>query len=187
MTHRLQNQHVAILATDGFEQAELQGPLELLTEAGADVCIVSPKGNSIQGMHHGEKGDTFDVDMDIESAKPDDFDALVIPGGLMNPDELRSNSEAVALVRKFHAAGKLIAAICHGPWVLIDAGLAYGRKLTSYPSIQTDIRNAGGIWVDKEVVVDRGIITSRNPDDVPAFSEAIMGALEASLAPVPVH
>jgi protease I len=187
MTHRLQNQHVAILAADGFEQAELQGPLERLTEAGADVCIISPKGDCIQGMHHAEKGDSFDVDMNIDSAKPDDFSALVIPGGLMNPDELRANPEAVAFVRKFHAEGKPIAAICHGPWVLIDAGLAHGRKLTSYPSIQTDIRNAGGIWVDQQVVVDRGIITSRNPDDVPAFTEAIMDALESAPVPVPVY
>ncbi len=181
MNPKLLNQRIAIFATDGFEQIELQGPLVRLSEAGATVNIVAPKGDRIQGMKHAEKGDQFDVDLHIDDAKVEEFAALVIPGGLMNPDELRSTPEAVDFVRRFAATGKLVAAICHGPWVLIEAGLVKGRKLTSYPSIQTDMRNAGGTWVDEEVVVDRGIITSRKPADVPAFCDAIIEAMAGAV------
>jgi protease I len=170
MSTQLQEKRVAILATDGFEQAELEEPMNALKEAGADVSIVSPKSGKIQGMRHADKGDEFKVDLALNKAKPEDFDALVLPGGLMNPDELRSTPAAVDFVRAFGEAGKPIAAICHGPWVLIEAGLVRGRTLTSWPAIQTDIKNAGGNWVDKEVVVDNGLVTSRKPDDIPAFN-----------------
>lgn len=170
MSNQLENKRVAILATDGFEQSELEEPLNALEEAGADVSIVSPKPDKIQGMQHADKGDTFDVDLSLDDANPEDFDALMLPGGLMNPDELRSNPAAVAFVRAFGVSGKPIAAICHGPWVLIEAGLVRGRKLTSWPAIQTDVKNAGGNWVDQEVVVDNGLVTSRSPKDLPAFN-----------------
>jgi len=187
MNAKLLNQRIAILATDGFEQIELQGPLERLAEAGATVNIVAPSGNHIQGMKHAEKGDQFEVDLHIADARVEEFAALVIPGGLLNPDSLRATPEAVEFVREFAAAGKPIAAICHGPWVLIEAGLVEGRRLTSYPSIQTDVRNAGGTWVDEEVVVDGGLITSRKPADVPAFCDAIIEAVAAgTLASAPV-
>lgn len=170
MSNQLENKRVAILATDGFEQSELEEPLTALEEAGADVTIVSPKPDTIQGMQHADKGEVFDVDLPLDSANPDDFDALMLPGGLMNPDELRSNPAAVEFVRAFGAAGKPIAAICHGPWILIEAGLVRGRRLTSWPNIQTDVKNAGGEWVDEEVVVDNGLVTSRSPKDLPAFN-----------------
>lgn len=181
MEFKLLNKRIAILATNGFEQIELEGPLKRLTAEGATVSIVSPKGNRIQGMKHADKGDQFDVDLHIGDVQVEEFAALVIPGGLMNPDELRSTPEAVDLVRRFAAAGKPVAAICHAPWVLIEAGLVAGRLLTSYPSIETDVRNAGGAWVDDEVVEDRGIITSRKPSDVPAFCEAIINAVAGEM------
>jgi protease I len=170
MSNQLENKRVAILATDGFEQSELEEPLGALEEAGADVSIVSPKSGKIQAMRHADKGDIFDVDLPLDEAKAENFDALVLPGGLMNPDELRSTPAAVEFVRAFGQTGKPIAAICHGPWVLIEAGLVKGRRLTSWPAIKTDVRNAGGNWVDEEVVVDNGLVTSRKPDDIPAFN-----------------
>lgn len=170
MSTQLKEKKVAILAADGFEQAELEEPMNALKDAGATVSIVSPKSGQIQGMNHADKGDKFDVDLELDDAKADDFDALLVPGGLMNPDELRSTPKAVSFVRSFAEAGKPIAAICHGPWVLIEAGLVKGSKLTSWPAIQSDIKNAGGEWVDEEVVVDNGLVTSRKPDDIPAFN-----------------
>jgi protease I len=170
MSTSLLNKRVAILAADGFEQAELADPMKALEQAGANVSIVSPQSGKIQGMHHADKGDKFDVDILLKGAKPEDFDALMIPGGLMNPDTLRSTPEAVEFVKGFATAGKPIAAICHGPWLLIEAGIVRGRKLTSWPAIQTDVKNAGGNWVDEEVVVDNGLVTSRKPDDIPAFN-----------------
>lgn len=170
----LANKKVAVLAADGFEQVELEGPVEALQEAGAEVKIVSPSGGVIQGMHHADKGDQFPVDIVLDEVRPQDFDALVLPGGLINPDTLRSNPMAVDLVRAFAEDGKPIGAICHGPWLLVEAGLVKGRTLTSWPAIKTDIRNAGGRWVDEEVVVDHGFVTSRKPDDVPAFSSALI-------------
>ena len=166
MSTSLVNKRVAILAADGFEQSELAEPMKALEEAGATVSIVSPNADKIQGMHHAEKGDHFNVDIPLENAKADEFDALLLPGGLMNPDTLRSTPKAVEFVKSFGQAGKPIAAICHGPWVLIEAGLVRGRKLTSWPAI----KNAGGNWVDQEVVVDNGLVTSRKPDDIPAFN-----------------
>ncbi|HEY3898140.1 MAG TPA: type 1 glutamine amidotransferase domain-containing protein [Chthoniobacter sp.] len=174
MSTRLNQKRVAILAADGFEQAELEEPMNALKEAGAEVSIVSPKAGKIQGMHHADKGDQFPVDITLNRAKPDDFDAVLLPGGLMNPDELRSTPAAVKFVRAFGVAGKPIAAICHGPWVLIEAGLVRGRTLTSWPAIQSDLKNAGGTWVDKEVVVDHGLVTSRKPDDIPAFNRKMI-------------
>jgi protease I len=170
MSTTLNQKRVAILATNGFEQAELEEPMNALKEAGATVSIVSPQSGEIQGMRHADKGDKFPVDIVLNKAKPEEFDALMLPGGLMNPDELRSTPEAVKFVRSFGQAGKPIAAICHGPWLLIEAGLVTGRKLTSWPAIQTDVKNAGGNWVDEEVVVDNGLVTSRKPDDIPAFN-----------------
>lgn len=174
MSNPLLNKRIAILAADGFEQAELEQPMIALEEAGATVSIVSPKAGQIQGMNHAEKGDKFDVDLPLKNARPAEFDGLLIPGGLMNPDELRSTPEAVSFARAFAESGKPIAAICHGPWVLIEAGIAKGRKLTSWPAIQTDLRNAGANWVDQEVVVDQGLVTSRKPDDIPAFNEKMI-------------
>ena len=174
MNHELSNKKVAILAADGFEQVELAKPKEALEEAGAEVSIVSPKGGKIQGMNHAEKGDLFPVDLALADAKSENFDALMIPGGLINPDTLRSTPEALKFTRSFFEAGKPVAAICHGSQVLIDAGLVKGRTLTSWPAIKTDIRNAGGNWVDKEVVVDNGLVTSRKPDDIPAFNRKMI-------------
>jgi protease I len=174
MSTQLEKKRVAILAADGFEQAELEEPMNALKEAGAEVSIVSPKEGKIQGMKHADKGDKFDVDLPLDDADPEDFDAVLVPGGLMNPDELRSTPTAVKFVRAFGEAGKPIAAICHGPWVLIEAGLVKGRRLTSWPAIQSDIKNAGGQWVDEEVVVDNGLVTSRKPDDIPAFNEKMI-------------
>jgi protease I len=174
MNTKLANKKVAILVTDGFEQSELQGPMEALVQAGAEAKIVSPKAGLIQGMRHADKGDRFAVDIELDDARPEDFDALLIPGGLLNPDSLRANPLAVDFVRAFAEDGKVVGAICHGPWLLVEAGLVRGRTLTSWPAIQTDIRNAGGRWVDREVVVDHGIVTSRKPDDIPAFSKALI-------------
>jgi len=174
MKTSLNNKRVAILAADGFEQVELQEPLNALKQAGAEVSIVSPKKGSILGMNHLEKGDEFDVDISLDIANAEDFDALLIPGGLVNPDTLRSDVQAVDFVRNFADAGKPIAAICHAPWVLIEAGIIEGRTLTSWPAIKSDIRNAGGEWIDSEVVVDQGLVTSRKPDDLKAFNAKVI-------------
>lgn len=170
MNDQLLNKRVAILVTDGVEQAELEGPLHALEDAGAIPIIVSLKHGKFQAMHHADKGDEFEVDETLDHAKAVDFDALLIPGGLLNPDTLRSTKEAVAFVRDFANAGKPIAAICHGPWLLIEAGIVEGRRLTSWPAIQTDVKNAGGEWVNEPVVVDNGLVTSRMPADIPAFN-----------------
>ena len=174
MSGPLSGKQVAILVADGFEQVEMTKPREALKDAGAEVKIVSTKSGKIQGMNHADKGDKFDVDLTLDDANPEDFDALMIPGGLMNPDELRSTPEATDFARAFFDAGKPVAAICHGPWVLIDAGVVEGRTLTSWPAIQTDVKNAGGTWVDEEVVVDNGLVTSRKPDDIPAFNKKMI-------------
>ncbi len=170
MSITIRNKKVAILATDGFEQVELQSPLDALKAAQAVVSIISLKPGQITGMNHMEKGDPVDVTDTVDHVSADDFDALVIPGGLYNPDALRSSPAAVKFTRDFAEARKPIAAICHGPWVLIEADIVAGRTLTSWPAIQTDVRNAGGDWVDEEVVVDNGLVTSRKPDDLPAFN-----------------
>jgi protease I len=174
MARKLDGKKVAILVTDGFEQVEMTKPREALDEAGAETKIVSLKPGKIQGMHHADKGDKFDVDLTLDEARPEEFDALLIPGGLMNPDALRSNDDALEFTRHFFREGKPVAAICHGPWVLIDAGVVRGRTLTSWPAIKNDVKNAGGKWVNEEVVVDNGLVTSRKPDDIPAFNKKMI-------------
>ena len=168
---------IAILATNGFEQSELTGPLEGLKKAGFDVQVVSPESGRIKGWKDGDWGDATPVDVELSHARADDFDALVLPGGQMNPDILRMDSAAVAFVRAFDGAGKPLAAICHAPWLLVEAGAAKGRRVTSWPSVRTDLTNAGATWTDEEVVVDGHIITSRKPADVPAFTRAVIDAL----------
>jgi protease I len=174
MADKLAGKKVAILAADGFEEVELTKPKKALDDAGAQTSVVSIKPGKIQGMNHADKGETVAVDLTLRDAKPQDFDALMIPGGLMNPDALRSTEEALEFVRHFFREGKPVAAICHAPWVLIDAEVVRGRTLTSWPAIKTDVRNAGGNWVDEEVVVDNGLVTSRKPDDIPAFNEKMI-------------
>jgi protease I len=167
---KLQGLRVAALVHDHFEQVELTEPMRALRAEGATVEIVSPKSDEVVGVHHLELGDSFPVDRTTDRASADDFDALLLPGGVRNPDKLRMDQPAVKLVRAIFDAAKPIAAICHGPWLLVEADVVRGRTLTSYPSLQTDIRNAGGTWVDREVVVDQGLVTSRNPNDIPAFN-----------------
>jgi protease I len=172
--HLLRGKRVAIVATDGFEQLELTEPKRALEEAGAIVDVVSINPGKIQGMNHMDQGDRIKVDKTIDQANPRDYDNLVLPGGVANPDRLRTDKKVVAFVKSFFDAGKPVAAICHGPWTLIEAGAVNGRTLTSWPSLQTDLRNAGANWVDEEVVVDQGLITSRNPDDIPKFNEQMI-------------
>jgi protease I len=166
---KLQGKRVAFLATDGFEQVELTRPWEELKKAGAELVLVAPKSGSIQGVHHDKKGDTFEVDQTTDSANAADFDGLVLPGGVFNPDSLRQDEHAVNFVRDFFKQKKPVSAICHGPIMLIEADVVPTRKLTSYPSIKTDLKNAGAHWSDEEVVVDQGLTTSRTPDDLDAF------------------
>lgn len=168
--HNLTGKKVAILATDGFEQDELFSPLKALQDANADVTVVAPHDDKIKGWKNTDWGKEIKVDLTLEEAQAGDFDALVLPGGVMNPDHLRREPAAVDFVKKFFNAGKPIAAICHGPQMLIEADVVRGHKLTSYPSVKTDLKNAGAQWVDQEVVVDQGIVTSRSPDDLPAFN-----------------
>ena len=174
MAGKLDEKKVAILVADGFEQVEMTKPREALDAAGAETKIVSLKSDQIQGMNHMEKGDKFDVDLTLDDARPEEFDALMIPGGLYNPDALRSNEDALDFARQFFQAGKPVAAICHGPQVLISADLVRGRKMTSWPAIKVDMRNAGARWVDEEVVVDNGLVSSRKPDDIPAFNKKMI-------------
>jgi len=174
MAGKLDGKKVAILVADGFEQVEMTKPREALDDAGAETKIVSLKSGQIQGMNHMEKGDKFDVDLTLDDARPEEFDALMIPGGLYNPDALRLNEDALDFARQFFQAGKPVAAICHGPQVLISADLVRGRKMTSWPAIKVDMRNAGARWVDEEVVVDNGLVSSRKPDDIPAFNNKMI-------------
>lgn len=169
MSASLKNKKIAFLATDGVEQIELTEPWKAIKDAGATVELISIKDNKIQGMEHDEKGDTFPVDKTVNEASADDYDGLVLPGGVQNPDSLRMDEGAVAFVKNFFEQKKPVAAICHGPWTLVEADVVKGRKLTSWPSLKTDIANAGGEWVDKEVVTDNGLVTSRKPDDLAAF------------------
>jgi protease I len=165
---------VAVLATDGVEQVELTEPVKALKGAGAEVIVVSPKSGEIQGMNHDEKGDKIPVDAELASVRPDEFDAIVLPGGVANPDYLRVNEQAVAFVKHFVQSGKPIAAICHGPWTLIEAGGVKGKRMTSWPSLHTDLANAGATWVDETCVVDGRLVTSRKPDDLPAFCDNML-------------
>ena len=161
---------VAILVTDGFEQVEMTEPRKALDEAGAVTRLVSPKDGQVKAWKFTGWGDEFPVDVPLSGARPEDFDALLLPGGVINPDKLRMLPEAVAFAKAFFDAGKPVASICHGPWTVIEAGAARGRRLTSWPSLKTDLTNAGAEWVDQEVVVDKGLVTSRKPDDIPAFN-----------------
>jgi protease I len=178
MSDQLHGKKIAILvANEGVEQVELTGPRDALHEAGADLDLLAPKGDEIQAFNHLDKGDTFTPDKTVGEADPDDYDGLVLPGGVANPDQLRTDTDAVQFVRSFFEAGKLVGVICHGPWTLINAGVVDGRTLTSWPSLQTDLRNAGGEWVDEEVHVDQGLVSSRKPDDLEAFNAKIVEGL----------
>jgi protease I len=171
---KLQGKRVAFLATDMVEQVELTEPWKAVRDEGATPELVSLEDGEIQGFNHYDKADTFKVDRTVEEASADDYDALVIPGGVGNPDTMRMNENAVEFTRQFFEQGKPVGVICHGPWMLVEAGVVRDRKVTSWPSLQTDIRNAGGNWVDEEVVVDNGLVTSRKPDDLPAFNSKIV-------------
>jgi protease I len=173
-TPTLSGKRVAILATDGVEQAELIEPRKALDAAGANTKVVSPKSGSIKGWNHTDWGDPIKVDVTLDNTSPDDYDALMLPGGVMNPDHLRMNENAVNFVRAFFEAGKPVAAICHGPWMLVEADVVRGRNVTSWPSLQTDLRNAGANWTDSQVVTDHGLVTSRKPDDIPAFNKKMI-------------
>ncbi|GGY77977.1 type 1 glutamine amidotransferase domain-containing protein [Pseudoduganella plicata] len=178
----LEGKKIAVLMTDGVEQVEYTGPREFLEGHGAQVILVSPKGEGeqVQGLNHMDQADKFTVERDVVDARPADFDALVLPGGVANPDSLRLSTESITFIREFARENKPIAAICHGPWTLIDAGIAKGKRVTSWPSLKTDLTNAGAQWSDETVVVDGKLITSRNPGDIPAFNDAILKALTAA-------
>jgi protease I len=171
---------VAILVENLFEQVEMTEPRKALNQAGAQTTLISPQQGQVQAANHDEKGDKFPVDMQLDRANADDFDALLLPGGVANPDRLRMNKRAMQFVKAFVDAGKPIAAICHGPWELVEADAVRGRRVTSWPSLQTDIRNAGGNWVDEPSVTDQNITTSRKPDDIPKFNEAMIHLFEES-------
>ena len=177
----LSGKRVAIIATDGFEQSELESPKEALEKEGAEVDVISPKAGTIKGWDMTDWGRKVDVDRTLDQANPDDYDALVLPGGVMNPDKLRRNEQVLEFVRAIAEAGKPIAAICHGPWTLIDAILVKGRRMTSWPSLQMDLKNAGAEWVDEEVVVDNGLVTSRKPDDLPAFNSKMIEEIKEGI------
>ncbi|HEY8994394.1 MAG TPA: type 1 glutamine amidotransferase domain-containing protein [Lacunisphaera sp.] len=172
--HDLSGKRVAILVADGFEQVELDQPRSALDGAGAQTQVVSPAKGQAKGMNHDRPAAGVKVDVALDAAKADDYDALLLPGGVMNPDSLRQEKKAVEFVRAFFKAGKPVAAICHGPQVLIEADVVRGRKLTSYPSVKTDLKNAGAEWIDEVVVVDQGLVTSRKPDDIPRFNEKML-------------
>jgi protease I len=174
MANELTGKHIAIIATDGVEQVELREPRKALQEAGAQTTLLSIKEGAIKGWNHTEWGETFKVDILVQDANPENFDGLLLPGGVMNPDKLRMDVHAVDFVKKIFAAHKPIAAICHGPWLLVEANIVQGKKVTSWPSLRTDLQNAGATWVDEQVVVYNGMVTSRKPDDIPAFNQKMI-------------
>lgn len=175
MAEQLRGKRIAFLvANEGVEQVELTEPLEAVRAAGAEVELIAPEGGEIQAFNHLDKGDVFPVDREVGEADADSYDGLVLPGGVANPDNLRTKPDAVEFVKSFFAAGKPVGAICHAPWTLVEADVVRGRTVTSWPSLQTDLRNAGAEWVDEEVRVDEGLVTSRNPDDIPAFNAKIV-------------
>jgi protease I len=178
----IKHRKIAVLATDGFEQVELTEPVKALRAAGAAVTIVSQKPGEIQGMNHHEKGDMIKVDLELSKARPEDYDGLVLPGGVANPDTLRTDQQAIAFIRHFTQGKKPVAAICHGPWTLIEAGAVNGQKMTSWPSLQTDLKNAGANWVDQSVVVDGNLVSSRKPDDIKDFNREFIALLGKSNA-----
>jgi protease I len=173
-TDRLNGKRVAILATDGVEQVELTEPRKALEEAGATAQLVSPKRVKIKAWQHDRWGDELKVEVPLDEARAENYDALMLPGGVMNPDHLRMDQKAVQFVKSFFLAGKPVAAICHGPWMLVEADVVRGRTVTSWPSLRTDLRNAGAAWVDREVAVDKGLVTSRKPGDIPAFNKKMI-------------
>ena len=175
--HHLGGLNIAILVTDGFEQVELTAPLQALEESGVMIRMLSDKKGQVQGYHHDQRGDLFDVDMTFDTAKADEFDAVLLPGGAVNSNRIRNNADARLIVRQMDKLGKPIAVICHGSWLLVSAGLVKGRKLTSWPTLKEDIESAGGHWVDAEVVVDGNWVSSRKPDDIPAFVAAFKSVL----------
>ncbi len=179
MANHLQGRRVAILVTDGFEQVELTDPKQALMDEGAQVEVIAPKSGSLRAWKHTDWGNSFEVNRALDDANPGDYDALLLPGGVLNPDSLRKDQRAVDFTRAFVEAGKPIASICHGPWLLINAGAVKGRRMTSYESLEADLKNAGANWVDEEVVVDGGLVTSRRPDDLPAFNKAMVEAFAA--------
>ena len=179
---RLSDAKVLIVATDGFEESELFGPLQILRDRGAEVKLASPDLKPIQATVHDDPGKTIRPDLIVDDARVEDYDALILPGGVRNPDQLRTNTAAIDLIRAFAEAGKPVAAICHGPWLLVEADLLRGRTATSWPSIRTDMKNAGATVVDQPAVTDGNIVTSRNPDDVPAFTEAVIALIDQALA-----
>ena len=175
MANELQGKRIAFLmANEGVEQVEYFEPRKAVEEAGAEVEVISTESGQVQGFEHLDKAETWKVDKTTSEARADDYDGVVLPGGVANPDNLRADEDAVKFLREFFAAGKPVGAICHAPWMLVEAGVVDGREVTSFPSLQTDIRNAGGNWVDEEVVVDSGLVTSRKPDDIPAFNSKIV-------------
>jgi protease I len=178
----ISNSTILIVATDGFEESELFGPLRILGDRGAEVKLASPDLKPIQATVHDDPGKTIRPDLTVDQARAEDFDALILPGGVRNPDQLRANKAAIDLIRAFADAGKPVAAICHGPWLLVEADLLRGKTATSWPSIRTDLRNAGANVVDQPAVTDGNIVTSRNPDDVPAFTEALIRLVEQAPA-----
>jgi protease I len=179
MAQDLDGKKVAILVENGFEQVEMTQPRQALDEARAQTYLVSPQSDQVRGWNHYDRGDVFPVDVPLNRANADDYDALVLPGGTLNPDQLRMNDKAVQFVRSFFTTGKPVAAICHGPWMLAEADVVQGRKLTSWPSLRTDLRNAGATWVDRSVVVDRGLVTSRKPDDIEDFNTQMIAEFAA--------
>jgi protease I len=181
MPSQLKGRKVAFLATDGVEQVELTAPWNALKQAGAEVKLVSEKSGEIQSMNHDQKGERFPVDLEVSKVSARDFDALVLPGGVANPDKLRTNKDAVNFVREFMEADKPVAAICHGPWLLVEADAVRGRTITSWPSLETDIKNAGGAWVDKQVQLDQKLLTSRKPEDLPAFCAQLVDLLSNAI------
>jgi protease I len=174
MAGKISGKKVAILVADGFEQSEMTEPRQALEDAGAGTDLVSPNAKTVKGWEHTDWGDEFEVDVPLDEADPADYDALLLPGGVMNPDKLRLNAKAVQFVASFFESGKPVGAICHGPWLLVEAGVVKDRTMTSYWSIKTDLINAGAHWVDQEVVVDEGMVTSRSPDDIPAFNDKLI-------------
>jgi protease I len=183
MSDMLKGKKVAILAADMFERVELEEPRKALEDAGATTEVVSIHDGEIQGFDHFDPASKIKVDRTVEEVSPGDYDALMIPGGVGNPDQLRGNENAVVFVQGFHTAGKPMAVICHGPWMLVESGVVRGKRVTSWPTLATDIRNAGGDWVDSEVVVDRNLVTSRKPDDIPAFNREMLRIFSGERVP----
>ncbi len=182
MPQELERMNIAILVADGFEQVEMTQPRQAFNDAGASTYLISPMGEQVRGWNHFDKADEFAVDLPLDKANPEDYDALLLPGGVANPDQLRTNETAVKFIKAFFEADKPVAAICHGSWTLIEADVVKGCKITSWPSLKTDLKNAGASWVDEEVVVDGNLVSSRNPDDLPAFIDAAIALFSSQKA-----